>query len=110
MNGIFFGAIFFNQLLDLWDVSQVSTMFSMFYNAESFNQPLGLWDVSQVYTTFGMFGSYYNRCCPGSSSLTNHLIIGTLVKLVTWLVCFIKHPGKTEISIYGLCVFRFITH
>ena len=38
----------FNQPLDNWDVSNVEYMNSVFYEAESFNQNLESWNVSKV--------------------------------------------------------------
>jgi surface protein len=45
---MFSGANNFNQDLDNWDVSQVSSMKRMFYNATSFNGDISSWDVSNV--------------------------------------------------------------
>ena len=47
----------FNQNLEHWDVSHVTTMFSLFSGASSFNQPLNNWDVSQVTNMGRVFNS-----------------------------------------------------
>jgi surface protein len=56
MNGMFFDADAFNQPLNNWDVSSVTTMEAMFAGADAFNQPLDDWDVSSVEDMNGMFG------------------------------------------------------
>lgn len=63
MESMFVGAYSFNQPLNTWDVSNVSTMRGMFSLAYSFNQPLNAWDVSSVTTMEGMFASnsVFNR-------------------------------------------------
>jgi surface protein len=48
MELMFSGAAAFNQPLDKWDVSKVTDMGLMFYGAAAFNQPLDKWDVSKV--------------------------------------------------------------
>ena len=48
MSSMFFGAASFNQPLDKWDVSKVKNMNSMFKGAASFNQPLDTWRTSKV--------------------------------------------------------------
>ena len=45
----------FNQPLNSWNVSLVTTMTYMFYNAGVFNQPLNSWNVSNVLYMTGMF-------------------------------------------------------
>ena len=40
----------FDDDVDSWDTSAVTTLRSAFYNARSFNQPLGTWAVSSVAT------------------------------------------------------------
>ena len=45
----------FNQPLNNWNVSNVTTMGFMFYMAESFNQPLNNWNVSNVTNMSNMF-------------------------------------------------------
>lgn len=49
------GAKRFNQPLDKWDVSNVTDMEDMFKYAIRFNQPLETWDVSNVTNMKGMF-------------------------------------------------------
>jgi surface protein len=55
MEVMFQGTSSFNQSLNSWDVSQVTSMFQMFRDATSFNQPLDNWDVSQVANMERMF-------------------------------------------------------
>jgi hypothetical protein len=45
----------FNERLDCWDVSNVNDMAGMFYGAEAFNQPVGRWDISNVEDMTNMF-------------------------------------------------------
>jgi len=54
MNHMFYGASWFNQSLDNWNVSNVTDMSGMFA-ASSFNQPLDNWDVSSVTDMSSMF-------------------------------------------------------
>lgn len=55
ISSMFKGAINFNQPLDSWDVSEVTSMKSSFENAESFNQDLSNWDTGEVTTFESMF-------------------------------------------------------
>ena len=50
----------FNQSLEHWDVSNVTTMVNMFLNADAFNQPLDMWDVSNVTIMRQMFAATEN--------------------------------------------------
>ena len=52
---MFDGATSFNQPLNNWNVSNVTSMEAMFKNAESFNQPLNNWNVSNVTNMEDMF-------------------------------------------------------
>ena len=52
---MFAGATKFNQPLNNWDVSKVTTMSRMFRDAKNFNQPLDNWDVSKVTNMSWMF-------------------------------------------------------
>ena len=54
-SGVFFDATDFNQPLEHWDTSKVTTMANMFRGAKSFNQPLNDWDTSNVITMYEMF-------------------------------------------------------
>ena len=45
----------FNQPLNKWNVSNVTNMAMMFANAPSFNQPLNNWNVSNVTNMEGVF-------------------------------------------------------
>merc|ERR1712227_257312 len=57
-------ALAFNQNVNAWDVSNVTSMYFMFDSASSFNQNLNYWDVSNVKTTSGMFwdAEEFNQC------------------------------------------------
>ena len=46
---------YFNQPLESWDTSAVTTMRRMFLRAKVFNQPIGSWDTSNVINLGGMF-------------------------------------------------------
>ncbi len=52
---LFNNAAAFNQPLNNWNVSNVSSMCFMFNSAKSFNQPLDNWDVSKVVDMTCMF-------------------------------------------------------
>ena len=45
----------FNQPLNNWDVSSLTTTQGMFYETKSFNQPLNNWNVSSLTTAWQMF-------------------------------------------------------
>ena len=55
MESLFAGANSFNQKIDGWDVENVTTMENLFASATSFNQSLGDWDVSSVTNMAGLF-------------------------------------------------------
>jgi surface protein len=55
MNGMFSGAMYFNQPLEAWDVSNVTDMRDMFRGATSLNQPFDTWGVSPGTDAQGMF-------------------------------------------------------
>jgi surface protein len=55
MDNMFFDADSFNQPLNNWDVSNVTTMWALFGFANNFNQPLNNWDVSNVTQMAYMF-------------------------------------------------------
>ena len=55
MSSLFSGASSFNQPLNDWDVSQVTSMVRVFDSATDFNQPLDNWDTSNVTTMTSMF-------------------------------------------------------
>jgi surface protein len=54
MNNKFFRAAAYNQPMNNWDVSKVTSMYGMFV-AAAFNQPLKDWNVSKVNYMYGMF-------------------------------------------------------
>jgi surface protein len=67
MNAMFSSAYRFNQPLNGWDVSSVTDMNVMFYRASSFNQPLNAWNVSKVTNLNFMFfsaSSFNQDLCP----------------------------------------------
>jgi surface protein len=57
MNSMFHAADSFNGDLSTWDVSSVTTVFSIFNSADSFNGDLSTWDMSRVTTVQYMFHS-----------------------------------------------------
>ena len=52
---MFNGAYAFNQAVESWDTSKVTTMFYMFYSASAFNQAMESWDTSKVTDMNRMF-------------------------------------------------------
>jgi surface protein len=63
MYQMFQDAVAYNQPMNDWDVSKVTTMATMFRGAAAFNQPLNNWNVSKVTTMVGMFydATAYNQ-------------------------------------------------
>jgi hypothetical protein len=63
MKYMFYGAVAYNQPMDNWDVSNVTDMSAMFYRAAAYNQPMDNWDVSKVTTMDSMFAraAAYNQ-------------------------------------------------
>ncbi|MCY3410000.1 MAG: BspA family leucine-rich repeat surface protein [Candidatus Heimdallarchaeota archaeon] len=59
MAQMFYGATTFNQSISNWDVSQVTDMSYFLFDVHDFNQPLGNWDVSQVTDMSYMFQYNY---------------------------------------------------
>lgn len=55
MNDLFRSASTFDQPLDGWNVTQVTTMYRMFSYSTAFNQPLDGWSVDKVMSMQGMF-------------------------------------------------------
>ncbi|MGB0523195.1 MAG: BspA family leucine-rich repeat surface protein [Flammeovirgaceae bacterium] len=55
LEGMFRGAISFNQSIEHWNTSTIENMYNMFQGATSFNQPLNNWDVSNVQNMRYMF-------------------------------------------------------
>jgi surface protein len=75
MNGMFFGAVSFNQQLATWNTNKVTNMSSMFNGASSFNQSLNTWNTTVVTNMSSMFSgaSSYNQPMDNwnTSSVTN---------------------------------------
>jgi surface protein len=59
MNHMFNGAYEFNYPIDNWDTSNVKSMNSMFNGAYKFNEPIGSWNTSKVTSMDSMFDSAY---------------------------------------------------
>ena len=60
----------FNQPLNSWDTSNVTTMYGMFCGANEFNQPLNSWDTSNVTTmenTFNKASAMMSNNKPGGA-------------------------------------------
>jgi len=55
MSKMFVGCSKFNQILNQWNVSNVTTMSEMFLDCKSFNKPLNQWNVSNVTNMSKMF-------------------------------------------------------
>jgi uncharacterized repeat protein (TIGR02543 family) len=61
MEGLFRGMSQFNQQIQNWDVSKVTTMKEMFQSTQ-FNQPIGIWNVGNVVDMSSMFdGAAFNQ-------------------------------------------------
>ena len=54
---MFYGASKFNQNIESWDVSNITTMEQIFGEATSFNQPLNNWKLDNIDNMVGMFFS-----------------------------------------------------
>lgn len=59
-SSLFYGAHYFNQLINSWDVSNVTTMYDTFIYCNSYNQPLNYWDTSSCYEMDYMFYDCYS--------------------------------------------------
>ena len=55
MEGMFWGAKYFNVNISTWNTSNVTNMSFMFMGAKSFNQPLNSWNVGKITNMSGMF-------------------------------------------------------
>jgi len=112
MSGMFYQAISFNQPLNSWDVSNVTTMETMFADS-TFNQSLSNWDVSSVTSMYHMFyNSSFNQDISmwNISNVTNmdnmfkksafstenyeKLLVGWSAQNVKWNVPF--HAGSAQ--------------
>ena len=69
MNGTFVDTGSFNQPLDGWDTTKVTTIAGMFQRALSFNQPLDSYVITNVTNT--------RRCFAVHLHSTNHSMLGT---------------------------------
>ena len=74
MSGMFAGCSSFNQPLDKWTVDKVNYMSDMFKGCSSFNQPLGTWKIKKaiegLYTT-AMSPSNYSQTLVGWAAQTD---------------------------------------
>ena len=62
MNSMFYSCTHFDQPLNNWNVSSVTTMSNMFRGAPIFNQPLNTWNTSSVTSMSYMFaGTPFNQ-------------------------------------------------
>jgi surface protein len=75
IRSMFIGAYAFNGLISDWNTSNVTDMTAVFYENFAFNQDIGNWDVSSVTTMFDMFkvARAFNQDVSGwnVSSVTN---------------------------------------
>ncbi len=55
MSEMFYDAEAFNQDLNSWNVSSVTDMIRLFQNAKAFNGNISSWDVSKITSSLGMF-------------------------------------------------------
>ena len=55
----------FNQIIDAWDVSSVTSFKEMFYEAVAFNQPIGSWNTASAKTS----GMFVRQCSINRSAL-----------------------------------------
>lgn len=55
IGGLFYYSTPFNQLINSWDVSNVTSMYSTFRDCHVYNQPLNYWDTSSCSTMNAMF-------------------------------------------------------
>ena len=72
MADMFNGAAAYNQPMNDWDVSKVTTMNNMFYAAAAYNQPMDDWDVSKVTDMKYMFedaAAYNQNLCAWGTKL-----------------------------------------
>jgi surface protein len=57
MDGLFYGCTLFDQSLNSWNVSKVTSMSNMFNLANAFDEDLSEWNVSNVTNMFSMFSN-----------------------------------------------------
>ncbi|GEM74682.1 BspA family leucine-rich repeat surface protein [Vibrio sagamiensis] len=55
ISGMFDGATSFNQPINNWNISQVTSLNNLFHNAFVFNQSVNDWDTEKVVSMYGMF-------------------------------------------------------
>ena len=59
-SGLFWNSGYFNQLINSWDVSNVTSMYSTFDYCRYYNQPLNYWDTSSCTIMDFMFYDCYS--------------------------------------------------
>ena len=88
MEEMFTNSEAFNQPIDKWDVSKVTKMEMMFMKSLAFNQSIDKWDVSKVTTMKWMFD--------GSQAFNQPIEINWMYRMLkTWIICLeIRHSNK----------------
>jgi surface protein len=81
MDCMFHGASVFNQNIGSWSTAKVTDMSGMFYKAEAFNQDINAWDVQRVTSMSDMFynarGFQQPLCWNASTANTVNIFTGT---------------------------------
>ena len=87
---LFQDATEFNQDISNWDVSNVTNVGFMFYNATSFNQPIGNWDITNITSEYN---GYFMPGVTLSAANYDNLLIGWAAKML------VAYPGGSGYSI-----------